>query len=351
MDLEAISEQIKHNCNISDARYWGYFSPCGFLLNMQELFCHERSILPWKTPVKEDVIDWMGEKEILWDQLENEEFQDVSIGENNFYPFDAAEINKFFIDEGLFYSGGYGLLRKPTFSLSKLKERKFEGPYEIIITSGHIIRDLTPPLAFSLDNQIVLNQGLLARYLYHRFILWEGRKAKGLSDDAFSYFGITKRNNSGEDVYKQIEDMAEGLAPLVISHEIGEIEEGKKSIEWKEIIMAARERIFEYNLRAIMDILADTAKNGPMNYIFNKRDKGLLLAYLVMMDEVHKKLFPGIFTAYDIFKENSDWGLIKSGIDESYKDALNLKNEIVNKWNENKEIRDIEKIISCKGIR
>jgi len=35
MDIKKLIDQIKFNCNLSDARFWGYYSICGLLLRMR----------------------------------------------------------------------------------------------------------------------------------------------------------------------------------------------------------------------------------------------------------------------------------------------------------------------------
>jgi len=46
-DIQSLACQIKHNCNISDARYWGMYSLCGLLLRLRELYKVEKGIRPW----------------------------------------------------------------------------------------------------------------------------------------------------------------------------------------------------------------------------------------------------------------------------------------------------------------
>jgi len=44
LDIETLIYTIKRNCNISDARYRGFYSPCGFLLRLRELYRIEKGI-------------------------------------------------------------------------------------------------------------------------------------------------------------------------------------------------------------------------------------------------------------------------------------------------------------------
>jgi hypothetical protein len=44
LDIETLASQVKFNCNISDAKYWGYYSPCGLLLRLRDLYTTEKEI-------------------------------------------------------------------------------------------------------------------------------------------------------------------------------------------------------------------------------------------------------------------------------------------------------------------
>jgi hypothetical protein len=47
IDIQTLTSQVKKNCNISDAHYWGWYSVCGLLLRLRELFRAERGIKLW----------------------------------------------------------------------------------------------------------------------------------------------------------------------------------------------------------------------------------------------------------------------------------------------------------------
>jgi hypothetical protein len=44
--MEQLLKTIKLNCHISDARYWGYFSICGLLMRMLDLYRSENGLKP-----------------------------------------------------------------------------------------------------------------------------------------------------------------------------------------------------------------------------------------------------------------------------------------------------------------
>jgi hypothetical protein len=48
INLHALITSIKRNCNISDAKYWGFYSLCGLLLRLRELYRSEKGMRPWE---------------------------------------------------------------------------------------------------------------------------------------------------------------------------------------------------------------------------------------------------------------------------------------------------------------
>jgi hypothetical protein len=59
LDVKSIAEQVKHNCNISDARFWGFYSPCGLLLRLRNLYKLEHGITLWEKVSQVKIADWI----------------------------------------------------------------------------------------------------------------------------------------------------------------------------------------------------------------------------------------------------------------------------------------------------
>ncbi len=62
-DIDSIATQVKHNCNISDALYWGYYSSCGLLLRLRDLYKIEYAMKPWEGIRHEKIGSWIEDKE------------------------------------------------------------------------------------------------------------------------------------------------------------------------------------------------------------------------------------------------------------------------------------------------
>ena len=73
-DIQSLAPQIKRNCNISDARYWGMYSLCGLLLRLRELYKVEKGIRPWENILQQDMGEWITGRENLWQELEDKDF-------------------------------------------------------------------------------------------------------------------------------------------------------------------------------------------------------------------------------------------------------------------------------------
>jgi len=93
MDKQLLND-IKFNCDVSDAQYWGYFSVCGLLMRYRDLYRSERSLKPWKEINREEIMSWISSKESRWPELEEKGFRDLKIAENTYGPFDVVEVNR-----------------------------------------------------------------------------------------------------------------------------------------------------------------------------------------------------------------------------------------------------------------
>ena len=60
MDEDLIRD-VKLNCDISDAKYWGYFSVCGLLMRYRDLFRSEMGLKPWSEISRTEIAAWLRE--------------------------------------------------------------------------------------------------------------------------------------------------------------------------------------------------------------------------------------------------------------------------------------------------
>src|SRR5512139_980026 len=105
--MDAVLEDIKFNCDVSDARYWGYFSICGLLMRYRDLFRSERGLEPWSPIARAEIAGWIGRKESRWTALEDRELRDLVIRGTTYSPFDIDGINEALHADGYVYGAGY----------------------------------------------------------------------------------------------------------------------------------------------------------------------------------------------------------------------------------------------------
>lgn len=89
----ALKNDIKYNCDVSDAAYWGYFSICGLLLRYRDLYRSEQGLKPWADISRTDITAWIHVKEAQWPELENKAFRALTIDGKQYQAFDVETIN------------------------------------------------------------------------------------------------------------------------------------------------------------------------------------------------------------------------------------------------------------------
>lgn len=324
MDLDRLIEQIKYNCNVSDARFWGYYSICGLLLRMRGLYRHERGLMPWEKIPSDDISSWIGERERLWRDLEDKDFQPIDINGKGLGPFEIEAINRVLNERGLVYGGGYSTFGKPAFFLARLQEKRQLYDYTVYYAEKELCRDLSTSIAMLQGICIFMRKEPLELILYEKVEEMRSRRFKGLLDRAFSLYGIGKDFPEKLTLYEKIKVISEDISDIFIYHEIGEAIEDRYGIQWQDV----SDRWLELHLRGIKDLLADTSNYGPLELIIKRKDERLLLFYLLFLDGIRKAFFPEIMNAFQSFLDSGEWNLIRKARDKGYEKAKSIMEEI-----------------------
>lgn len=324
MDLDRLIEQIKYNCNVSDARFWGYYSICGLLLRMRGLYRHERGLMPWEKIPSDDISSWIGERERLWRDLEDKDFQPIDINGKGLDPFEIEAINRVLNERGLVYGGGYSTFGKPAFFLARLQEKRQLYDYTVYYAEKELCRDLSTSIAMLQGICIFMRKEPLELILYEKVEEMRSRRFKGLLDRAFSLYGIGKDFPEKLTLYEKIKVISEDISDIFIYHEIGEAIEDRYGIQWQDV----SDRWLELHLRGIKDLLADTSNYGPLELIIKRKDERLLLFYLLFLDGIRKAFFPEIMNAFQSFLDSGEWNLIRKARDKGYEKAKSIMEEI-----------------------
>ncbi len=337
MDLEQLIKQVKLNCNISDAQFWGYYSICGLLMRFRELYRHEESVAPWKGLRQESISEWIAAREAQWKNLEDKELIPLEIDGRLYDPFEVDGINNLVAGQRLVYAAGYGRFNKPTFFLAGLSDMKEFYDYRVYYAGKELCRDLSTSVAMLQGRCIFIRLDCLKMLLWDKLQELRARKFGGLLKEAFSRCGIEVGEGDSEELFDKIGSLSCRVSDLFVLHELGEAYEDEHSGEWLEILRLNRDRGTEFYMRAIKDLLADTSDMGPLKQIIDSGDSSLLNFQMVFTDGIRKQLFPELMNAFQKFAEDGNWPALEDTRMLGYKRAADLRGHVLRLWKGRKE--------------
>lgn len=322
IDISTLSSQVKKNCNISDAKFWGYYSLCGILLRLRELYRIETGLRPYEKILQKDVGEWIMKRENLWKEFEDESYEKISLHGNLFGPFEIERINAVLEKEGLIYGAGYGLHMKPSFFLADILSRETIDGFHVYITGREYARELSDNPAMLQDRTIIVRADTIRLLLWQRFEEMRCNKTKEALVFAFSKYGIHPEETPSEDIDKRIQEVARSEAETYIYHELGEAVEGEKiGNAWKLLLTDLSDGRAGLFARGVKDVLADTSERGMLKDIIEHQKEGSMGFYLVFLGGMRKLIFPEIVSAFRSFARTGDWSKIDEARDMGYKKA------------------------------
>jgi len=322
IDIDDLSVQVKKNCNISDAQFWGTYSLCGLLLRLRELYRVEKGIKLWEKIPQRDVGEWITNRENLWRELEEEDYKNIAINDNIYGPFEVEKINDDLAKERLIYGAGLGLHGKPCFFLADLTSKKAIDGFDIFLSGREYAKDLSEYPALLQDRAIFARTEPTKHLLWQRFEEMRCKSTKYALTFAFSKYGISHREEPSEEMDKKISDVANSEAETYIHHELGEAFEGEKiGDDWKKLLTCLPHSKAELFARAVKDVLSDTSEKGMLKYIIESRKEGSLGFYVVFFSALRKIIFPEILDAFRTFVEKKDWQPIDDAKKVGYRRA------------------------------
>ena len=346
IDISAISAQVKKNCNISDSKFWGYYSLCGILLRLRELYRIETGLEPFEKIQQKDVGTWITERENLWRELEHSDYEEIALNGTVFNPFAVESINDVLGNEGLIYGAGYGLHMKPSFFLADILSKETIEGFHVCIAGKEHARDLSDNPAMLQDRTILVRAETIKYLLWQRFDEMRCNRTKEALVFAFSKYGIYPEDTPSEDTYKRIQKAARTEADTYVYHELGEAVEGEKiGNTWKLILTDLADGRAGLFARGVKDVLADTSEKGMLRYIIENRKEGSLGFYLVFLGGLRKLIFPEIVTAFRIFAGTGDWGIIDHAREAGYRRAEQYKTQLLELFREKKNAASLSESI------
>jgi hypothetical protein len=302
--LETLLKEIKFNCDMSDARFWGYFSICGLLMRYRDLYRSEQGLEPWSPIGREEISAWIEKKEAGWTGLEGRDFQALSIGKERCDAFDVDRINHALEGEGYAYGAGYGVYLKPTFFLARAKNVSEVAGHKVYTTEQEIVRDLFTAPAMLQGRSIFLRLDPLKAILWDKFAEYKpGRPT--VTSHAFEAYGLRSCRAVDDACKDALGRMVVDYAGVLLHHELAESREAVP--QWKDILTRAGDRKAEHYLRAVQDLVADTSDSGPLKFIVDGKDGGALSLAIGLMEGYRRLLFPEIRETYQKRPGNVNW--------------------------------------------
>ncbi len=317
-----IATQVLTNCDISDAAHAGLFSICGLALRLRDLFKWEKKLDPWEERESSEVLEWIGEKEQIWESIANEEFNPIYIGDESFDPFDIRGINESLEPRGLYYGAGYAGNVKPTFFLGEINKTETVEDCTVITIGEEYARDLLTLPALCEDDRIILREHSAALYLWDE-ILYIKPSGKKALEFALNDCGIT--DHRPESLIRHMSAILKVQKDIYIFHELGEIRDtGFNRDIWREMVAGYPDSPVELYARAVKDLLADTSPAGTLRHIITARNTAALGFYAAFIENMNKSLFPEFIDAFSGFMETSEWSAVEIVVEKKYADTVQL---------------------------
>jgi len=302
---------VQHNCHIADAGFATDFTLCIYLMKMREFYRWETGHGFAHSLPQEDIGMWLRQREELWESLEGAEYQAITIGEEQFDPFETEAINQHLIPQGLVYSGGLGYGTKPLFFLAELEQHRQDEDYQIIISNREYARDLSAPPAMTLGKTIFIRRESLRRMIWEKVEQWDWNKPDNPMAQAIAMYDFKT------DIESSLDKITENELDNVLLHEIGEVMAGNLlGTEWEEMLLALPRSKVEFMLRAIRDHLADALSTLPN--LFASDNEASIHFYLGNLSNMRKDLFPSLLSTYHEWLDSQKSSTLRRIIEKSH---------------------------------
>jgi len=335
IEINTITSQVLQNCDISDSRHAGVYSVCGLALRLRDMYKWEMGLDPWVEKDSSEILDWIGDREEKWDNLAEEDFEEITVLGTPYDPFDTRAINAVLEHQGFFYGAGYARSLKPTFFLAVLEEKKKVAGHTIYILGRELARDLFTSPALAQDNCILIRKDSAKLFLWDKmfYIKKSGRHALRF---ALESYGLKDQHSDA--LRQNLERISSAETETYIYHELGEIQDTVFDREiWREIIAAYPHTLVELLARTVKDLLADTNEYGTFQYITRERKTASLALYVAFIEGLTKELFPELRPAFEGFVQTHDWDLIEQAVFAGYDRAKQYAETIINIHQEGKQ--------------
>lgn len=330
VDFNQFKRKVLENCDISDARHAGLYSICGLALRLRDLYKWEQRLDPWQEHDSGRVLEWIGEKEQVWEMIAEQPFASLTVNGTAFDPFDTGAINQKLVPQGLLYGAGYAYRLKPSFFLARIEKTNTIGDHTVYYLEEELARDLLTLPALTQDGSILLRQESARLYLWDQMLYL---KPSGYPALKFALDQLGIRDHQPATLQGAFDKIFSAVRNNYIYHEAGELR--VRAIDpdlWREIIGRFPNSPVELLIRAVKDFLADTGPSGTLPYIVRQRDGAALGFYVAFIDGLLGTLYVGLRSAFDRFEKSGDWAIIEEVLEDGYQLAVDYADLIVDRY-------------------
>ncbi len=323
-EQQQLIQQVQYNCDISDANHAGSYTLCIYLLKMREYYRWLNS-LEFSNELESDKMGaWLREREETWEQVIDNTFQDIQLGQHKFDVFDTENINSNIASQNLFYHAGIGQKAAHHFFVADLLESYIDKPSntKITITGSEYARDLTSPPAVSNQNEIIIRQESLKRLCWERYQEWHWNQYDNPMGTALAYYPFN------ESVSDALHAMVMVEQNTLIQHELGEMSISKLlGTDWSEMMLKILGTKAELLARSVRDHLADCIKTLP--FLIEQNSPASIHFYFANLTHMRKQLFPSAMQAYQIWNKSGTLESLSDIVDQAAPHWENTVNAIL----------------------
>ena len=305
LDLHTLKQIVQKNCHIADASSAGNYTLCIYLLKMREFYRWEYGYNFGDNIPREDVGNWLREREALWEGLQDAAFEKIPLNDQLFDPFDTQAINQSLQDQHLVYSAGLGHNNAAHFFLGVLERREHHDGFEIIVVADEYARDLTAPPAMSQGKTIFIRREAFYRLMWEKYEQWLWNRPDNALGRALAFYPFETNLDAALDLLTHNE-----LNSAVL-HEIGEVKaHAILGDAWEELLLQLPQSKLALMLRAIRDHYADTLSTLPA--LLEQENAASIHFYIGNLTNLRKDLFPSLVDAYRQWHEEGNVDALKT---------------------------------------
>jgi hypothetical protein len=249
--------------------------------------------------LKDDLSQWLVQREMFWEGLEELDYSPIPVGNQEFDPFDIHAINKLLEPHGLVYGGGLGRWGKPHFFLGQLLRSEQIHGLTLRVSGCEYARDITASPAALREGTVFLRTDALQRWLAEKIEIWSVHEADGALKAAIDCYGMQGGRNN------LLSRMAEQESDLLILHEIGEaMAEPMLGPQWRDMLLSFTSRRVIFLARSVRDNLADCLSTLPE--LIRRKQTCSIHFYFSNLEGLRRTLFPQLVSAYEYWRDSGD---------------------------------------------